>query len=227
MSQPRTLCDLPTEILHTIARYLDAFSLVWLQRSCRDFRKLIPAPTHQELMEAETTEFGILNGFYACQDCLRLRPRAKFADNMTKRKYAKREPRANNRYCVDCGINPRPHTNRYTAGNHIKILDKSYIICLRCREFGALAPKDWNLSGLCESCGRKFRERIEAERERQRRARLRAEQAARRARRRELYYSASDSDEVVPPSPTWSDEQMDMVQCEADTYMNSPGPGSD
>lgn len=61
-------------------------------------------------------------------------------------------------------------------------------------------------------------EHVEADRERRRRARLRAEQAERRARRREAWGSASDSDDMIPPSPTSSEEYMDMIQAEASMY---------
>ncbi|KAJ5614582.1 hypothetical protein N7528_008236 [Penicillium herquei] len=229
MSQCSTICDLPTEILLIVAHHLDAFSLIWLQRSCQLFRGIIPSPTHLDIIEAETTQFGTENDLYACQDCLRLRPRTKFADNMVKRKKAKGGHNAKERWCVDCGINPRPGTNRYTAGNIITVLGEPYVICLRCRKFREGASDTGKPLFVCYFCWRSTRlieEHAEAERARQERARLRAEQAKRRARRREMWDSASDSDEI-PPSPTPSEEYMDMIQAEADMYMNSPGPGSD
>lgn len=229
MSQSSTICDLPTEILLIIAHHLDAFSLIWLQRSCQLFRGIIPSPTHLEIIEAETTQFGTENDLYACQDCLRLRPRAKFADNMVKRKKAKWGYNATERWCVDCGINPRPGTNRYTAGNIITVLGEPYVICLECREFRKGASENGKPLFVCQFCRRFTRaieERAEAERARRQRAQLRAEQAERIARRREMYGSASESDEI-PPSPTSSEEYMDMIQAEAAMYMNSPGPGSD
>lgn len=199
MSQPTTIRDLPTEILHMIAYYLDAFSLIWLQRSCRLFRDLIPSPTHLALIEAEVTEFGYQNDLYACRDCLRLRPRAKFGDNMVKKKKAKWMDKRWNRWCVDCGINPRPGTNRYNAGNLIVILGEPYVICPRCRQFRAAASENGKPLPVCETCRRFTRtieERQEADRARQERARLRAEQAERRAKRREVYGSSgSDTDE--------------------------------
>jgi hypothetical protein len=230
MSQPSNICDLPIEILLIIAQYLDAFSLIWLQRSCRLFREIIPSPTHLELIEAEKAHFGIENDLYACRDCLRLRPRAKFADNMVKRQKAKWGDNSTERWCVECGLNPRLGTNRYTAGNIITILGEPNVICLKCREFRQAASENGRPLFVCQVCRRSTRaieERAEADRERRERARLRAEQAARRARRREVWGSASDSDDIIRPSPTSSEEYMDMVQAEAAMYMNSPGPGSD
>lgn len=230
MSQILTICDLPTEILLMIAHYLDAFSLIWLQRSCRLFRGTIPSPTHLELIEAETTQFGTRNDLYACQDCLTLRPRAKFADNMVKKKKAKWGCKATERWCVDCGIHPRRGTNRYTAGNIIIILGEPSVICLECGKFRLGASENGKPLSVCQICRRSTRateERAEADRAQHERAPLRAEQAQRRARGRETWGSASDSDEIFPPSPTSSEEYMEMIQAEAAMYMNSPGPGSD
>ncbi|KAJ5312242.1 hypothetical protein N7508_003072 [Penicillium antarcticum] len=229
MSQPATIQILPTEILHLIAKNLDVFSLINLQHSCQRFCESIPSPTHKQLIEAEKSGLGFQKEFYACRDCLRLRPRAKFADTMIKRKKAKWGPGATDRWCVDCGLHPQPGTNRYTVGNLIPIMGGVYIICLRCGDFGVAAVEDGKPveTPLCEICWRPIRARLRAEQVRQEKARLRAEQAERSARRRGMGYSASYSDDVVPPSPTWSEEFMDLVQAEADSYMNSPGPGSD
>lgn len=230
MSQTATICDIPMEILLIITHHLDVFSLISLQFSCRLFREIISSPSHLELIEAETTPFGNQNDLYTCQDCLRLRPRAKFADNMVKRKKAKWGFKATERWCVDCGINPRPGTNRYTAGNIIIILGEPFVVCLDCRRFRGAASENGNPLCVCQVCRRFTRaieEHAEADRARHERARVRAEQAERRARRREEWDSASDSDEIFPPSPTSSEKQMRMIQAEAHMYMNSPGAGSD
>lgn len=148
---------------------------------------------------------------------------------MVKRKKAKWGCNATERWCVDCGISPQPGTNRYTAGNIITILGEPYVICLECRKFRKGASENGKQLFVCQVCrrfARAFEERAEADRARRERARLRAEQAERRARRREVWGSASESDEI-PPSPTSSEEYMEMIQAEAAMYMNSPGPGSD
>ncbi|RJE24052.1 hypothetical protein PHISCL_03588, partial [Aspergillus sclerotialis] len=72
-------------------------------------------------MEVEVSDFGMENDLYTCRDCLRLRPRAKFADKMVKKRKAKFAVEAMKRFCVECGINPRPGTTRYTYGSHIVI----------------------------------------------------------------------------------------------------------
>ncbi|OJD25928.1 hypothetical protein ACJ73_02704 [Blastomyces percursus] len=148
MSQSIAIRDLPAEILHIIAQNLDAFSLIRLRSSCRDLRESIPSLPIGRLIEAERTEFGTQNDLYACRDCLRLRPRANFADKMVKKSKSKWGYNDVDRWCVDCGINPRPGTNRYTRGNHIVILGEPHGICLRCRQFkrGAL------IDGKCHVC---------------------------------------------------------------------------
>jgi hypothetical protein len=230
MSQTSSIYELPTEILLIIANYLDVFNRFRLRRSCRFLRGTIPSPTHLELIEAETSHFGTQTDLYACQDCVRLRPRAKFADNMVKRKKTKWGCKATERWCVDCGIYPRQGTNRYAPSNIITILGKRHIFCKGCTNLGVGASENGKLLSVCQVCRRITRaieERAEADRARQERARLRAEQAGRRARRRKTCSSDSDSDDIFPPSPTSSEEYMEMIQAEAATYMNSPGPGSD
>lgn len=228
MSRTNTILDLPTEILQMIAYYLDADapSIIWLRSSCQILRSSIPPPTHAKLIEWETAGFGLQNDLYACRDCLILRPKAKFGDKMTKKEKAKWGLDVINRWCVECGIKPLPGTNRYTAGNHIQISGEHYVICLRCRHFGAGASADGKPLSVCQDCQhvtKTIEERRAAGRARQERDRLRAEQTERRARRCAIYGSDSDSDDIVPPSPTFSEEQMDMIQLEA----NSPGAGSD
>jgi len=56
-------------------------------------------------------------------------------------------------------------------------------------------------------------------------ARLKIEQIARRALRRDIWSFDSDSDEL-PSSPTWDEEQLAMIQAEADFYVISPKAGS-
>lgn len=151
MLQHPTIRGLPTEILLIIAHHLDIFSLIRLRCSCCLFREIIPSPTHLELIPAETTEFATENDLYACRDCLRLRPRAKFADNMVKKKRAKWGCNCSDRFCVDCGISPRPGTQRYNPGNFVVVQGKTYVICLRCRKLGASAL-DGNYLPVCQDC---------------------------------------------------------------------------
>ncbi|PGG95186.1 hypothetical protein GX51_08308 [Blastomyces parvus] len=203
MSRSIAILDLPTEILHLIGQDLDTFSLIRLRSSCRGLRESMPSPTHRQLLEAECTEFGTQNDLYACKDCLRLRPRAKFGDKMVVKKRRKGEYTAADRFCVDCGINPRPGTTRYNRGDQIMIQKKPHGTCLRCRKFKPGALED----GQCHDClpSRKPSGQILFDRGRQERARLRAEKAERRARRREIWGSSGDETDEIP-SPTSSEQ---------------------
>lgn len=115
---PTSLCVLPTEILLMIAGHLDLFSRILLRCSSRLFRGTIPPPTHMELVEAETSQFGIQNALYACQDCLRLRPGAEFADNMLNKSKAKSGCNVRLRWCVDCGLKPASRHYSIHLGQH-------------------------------------------------------------------------------------------------------------
>ncbi|KAL2216956.1 hypothetical protein M432DRAFT_658985 [Thermoascus aurantiacus ATCC 26904] len=195
-----SLLGLPTEVQEHIIQYLNFPEIICLMITCTWFNNLIRPLTHRELLEAENTLRG--------------------------------EPGANNRFCVECGINPSKGTTRYTVGSQIIVQGVLYVICGSCRSFKKGAKDDdGNNTAECESCWRfrrAIKQRNDEHRARQERARKRAEQTARRAVRREMYGSEhEDSDEDIPPSPTWSDDYFEMIQAEADQYMNSPKSGSE
>ncbi|QKX62543.1 uncharacterized protein TRUGW13939_09704 [Talaromyces rugulosus] len=231
MAESTELLDLPTEIHQLIAQYLDFPSLMQLRMICQYFHELIPRLSVNQMLEVEVSAFGIRKDLYTCRDCLRLRPRAKFADNMVRKKKARSAIDAGKRFCVDCGINPREGTTRYTRGSLIIIQGEQYVICQSCGAFGDAAVDGDSGMPECKRCrlfSRAIEQRTEENRARQERARLRDEQRMRRARRRELWGSDYEySEDDIPQSPTWSEIQMGMIQSEADTYMNSPKPGSD
>lgn len=231
MARSTTLLDLPAEIHQLIAECLDFPSRIRLKLVCQHFYALLPPLNLSQMLEVEVSAFGMQKDLYTCRDCLRLRPRARFADNMVKRKRAKFAVDAKKRFCVDCGVNARPGTTRYTRGSQIVIQGEQYVICRSCGVFREAAVEGGRNMSECRHCrlySREIERRLEEYRERQERARLRSEQAMRRARRRELWGSEyEDSEEDIPPSPTWSEIQMDMVQSEANDYMNSPKPGSE
>lgn len=228
-----SLLGLPTEVQEHIIQYLNFPEIICLMITCTWFNNLIRPLTHRELLEAENTLYATeKKKLYACRDCLRLRPASKFGDKMLVRKKRRGEPGANNRFCVECGINPSKGTTRYTVGSQIIVQGVLYVICGSCRSFKKGAKDDdGNNTAECESCWRfrrAIKQRNDEHRARQERARKRAEQTARRAVRREMYGSEhEDSDEDIPPSPTWSDDYFEMIQAEADQYMNSPKSGSE
>ncbi|KAA8641666.1 F-box domain protein [Aspergillus tanneri] len=198
---------------------------------CRHFHALFPPLSLDQMLEVEASPFGEQKDLYTCRDCLRLRPRSKFADNRVKKKRARFAVDAGRRFCVDCGVNARQGTTRYTRGSHIIIQGEQYVICRSCGAFREAAVEGGRNMSECRHCrlfSREIEQRAKEYRARQDRARLRAEQAMRRARSCELWGSEyEDSEDGISSSPTWSEIQMDMIQSEADTYMNSPKPGSE
>ena len=233
MPSPLSLHGLSLELQEQIIRELAFPDIVFLKMTCRHFDAVIKALTHAQLLQAEKTEFAIRQDVYACRDCLRLRPASSFADNMLKRKKRRYGQEDHKRFCVECGVQPRPRTTRYTRGSHIVIQNVFYVFCIRCGAFKEGAKDDCENTSECQMCWMRtraykegLRQREEEYRRSQERARLKAEQITRRAKRRELLGSDSDSDEL-PPSPTWSELQLDMIQAEAGSQMNSQKAGSE
>ncbi|KAE8324450.1 hypothetical protein BDV39DRAFT_180516 [Aspergillus sergii] len=231
MARPTTLLDLPTEIHQHIAQCLDFPSLIQLKLVCQHFYALLPPLSFNRMLEVEVSAFGMQKDLYTCGDCLRLRPRARFADNMVKKKRAKFAVGAKKRFCVDCGVNARQGTTRYTRGSQIIVQGEQYVICRSCGAFREAAVEGGRNMSECRHCrlfSREIERRAEEYRAQQERARLRVEQAMRRARSRELWGSEyEDSEDDISSSPTWSEREMDMIQSEANDYMNSPKPGSE
>lgn len=159
------------------------------------------------MLEVEVSGFGKQKDLYTCRDCLRLRSKARFADNMVKKKKARSAVDAGKRFCVDCGIHPRHGTTRYTRGSHILIQGEQYVVCRSCGTFSDAAVEGGRNMSECQRCrsfSRAIEQRTEEYRARQERANIRAEQSMRRARRREILGSDyEDSDDDIPPSPTW------------------------
>lgn len=225
-----SLVTLPLELQEQVVQELAFPDNIFLRMTCRHFGAIIKPLTYEQLFLAESTEFAIREDIYACRDCLRLRGASKFADNMTKNKRGRFGPENWKRFCVECGLQSGPGNTRYTRGSRIMIKGVCHVICIRCGEFRE-GSDDSNGLSECVTCGarrRAFNEELRRREEQFQRARLRAERIAKRERRRELLGSdyGMDSDDSSA-SLTWSEEQLAMVQAEADIYMNSPGPGSD
>ena len=74
------LSSLPTEIKELVFKDLDLLDKLDLRLTNRYFFEYIPAYTHADYLEAEQLERAVDRKFYTCYMCLRLRPKAKFAD---------------------------------------------------------------------------------------------------------------------------------------------------
>jgi hypothetical protein len=232
-----SLLALPLELQEQVFQELGFPDNISLSMTCRHFWATTKPLTHKQLLLAERTEFAIGKDIYTCRDCLRLRPASKFADKMTKRKRGRLGSKNHKRFCVECGLKSGPRNTGYTRGSRIMIQGVCHVICIRCGEFGEGSDDSSGLSD-CWTCGarrreiREFNEELRRREEKFQRGRLRAERIAarerRRERRRELFGSdnSMDSDDSSA-SLTSSEDQLEMIQAEADLYMNSPGPGSD
>lgn len=233
MSSPPCLLSLPLELQNQIIQELAFPDVVFLKMTCSHFYAVVKPLTHGQFLQAGITKFAIRKDIYACCDRLRLRPASSFADKMLKKKKSRFGQEVDKRFCVECGTHPRLGTTRYTRGSQIVVQDMLFVICIRCEAFKEGAKDGYNNTSECQRCWAKskaykegLRQREEEYQRHQERARLKAEQISKRAKRRELLGSDSNSDEL-PPSPTWSDIEYEMVQAEADLYMNSPKAGSE
>ncbi|KAB8074200.1 hypothetical protein BDV29DRAFT_173941 [Aspergillus leporis] len=145
--------SLPPELHVLIANLLVFPDLIHLKLTCSYFSALIPSLSHQGLLQAELTDFALAHDIYTCRYCLRLRPAAKFADRMLRRRRGRYGRDAEKRFCVDCGLMPRSGTARYGPGAQIVVQGVLFVICMVCREFG-IGIKDRFGRGMaiCEGC---------------------------------------------------------------------------
>lgn len=159
------LLDLPPEIHSAIVTYLAFPSKPNLKCTNHYFYDLVAPLTHNELLEAEqilpgvSKRFEAASGlscsakFFACKDCLRLRPRSKFANHVTRDMKRKRKRRgiggmdADQRFCIDCGIKE----NRFYRGEYIEIGYEGFVLCVDCGEFRAKA-KERGERRRCQDC---------------------------------------------------------------------------
>src|SRR5438034_6031070 len=145
-----TLLSLPVELHIWIVNLCDIPSKLALRMTNRHFRALIKPPTHAQLLEAEKTRWAEVRDLFSCMDCLRLRLRCKFADAMTKGPKGKRGKEPQKRFCLDCGLNPKLGTTRYSPGSEMKVGGTRFVICKDCRSYEIAGGSPG--SGLCIEC---------------------------------------------------------------------------
>ncbi|OJJ66822.1 hypothetical protein ASPBRDRAFT_187457 [Aspergillus brasiliensis CBS 101740] len=102
------LTSLLPELQIQVIEYLDYPSLVVLSQTNQYFRSIIqvqiPTTTEQKLSYLFSAENWKKNKkSFACSQCLKLRPRNKFANKQVKREYRKKFAQCSLRYCLQCG----------------------------------------------------------------------------------------------------------------------------
>ena len=149
-TSPSRLLALPVELQKDIIELLDIPSKLALRITSWQFSFLIKPPTHQDLLAAERSTWAMARRLFACQDCIRLRPSREFADAMKKGPKGLNGKEPHKRFCIDCGLHPKPRTTRYSPGSEMEVMGKRYVICKFCRmytsEVGCVG------SGLCGDC---------------------------------------------------------------------------
>ena len=163
--QAATLLTLPTELQLEISSHLSFLSTLFLRGTNRHFLSVIPAPSREDLLNAEdTSEATTLKVLY-CNPCHRLRHKDQFGrGRMRERSNSKNNVAGRkklNRFCCDCGARPLTGTMedafKYSKGNKwtCKIkgedVETTFVGCNKCGECKvADANKKWK---LCRNCG--------------------------------------------------------------------------
>ncbi|OCL05468.1 hypothetical protein AOQ84DRAFT_271563, partial [Glonium stellatum] len=129
------LLALPVELQKDIIDFLDFPSKQALRSTSHHFFIITKRPTHGELLVIEQSAWAIERRLYACKDCIRLRPSHKFADAMRKGPKGLNGRQPHKRFCIDCGLHPKPRTTRYSPGARIEVEGKRYVLCNICKLF--------------------------------------------------------------------------------------------
>jgi hypothetical protein len=149
VNTPSRLLALPVEIQNEIIDVLDMPSKLALKITNVHFNSLIRL-THQDLLATEQSLWARRKCLYTCMDCCRLRPSQRFADAMRKGRKGINGQEPQKRFCIDCGIHPKPQTTRYSPGAEIAVDGRRYVLCKRCRKYteevGCVG------SGVCGRC---------------------------------------------------------------------------
>lgn len=145
--------DLPPELHALINEFLHVCDLLQLRLVCVYFHELIPPFSHEELLQAESTDWARHRDLYACRYCLRLRLACHFADRMLRRRRNRMGRDSEKRFCIECGLKPRQGTARYGPGAQITVQGAFFVVCLSCRQFHPGAQDRLGRNTLlCLSC---------------------------------------------------------------------------
>lgn len=140
MQIPPPFLRLPVELHLQIASCLDPKedgSVLCLRLTTRYFYDTIAAPDHNTLLSIELTEWARQRSLYTCKFCvtgkdhLGLRQKSKFADAMLKGKTGINGSCRKNRFCADCGFEPRK-PQLYQRGEARNVGGQPWVLCHRC-----------------------------------------------------------------------------------------------
>lgn len=144
---------LPPELHVLIVEYLPICDVLQLRLTCGYLYDLIPPPSLDQLLLAESTDWARLRDVYTCRYCLRLRPACKFADRMLRRRRGRSGRDCAKRFCIECGLRPREGTARYGPGAQITVQGAFFVLCISCQRFQPGARDRLGRNTLeCVSC---------------------------------------------------------------------------
>lgn len=157
--------DLPPELHALINKSLHVCDLLQLRLTCAYFYALLPPPSHEQLLQAESTDWARHRDLYACRYCLRLRSACHFADRMLRRRRNRMGRDSAKRFCIECGLRPRQQgTARYGPGAQITVQGAFFVVCISCRQFHPGAQDRLGRSTLlCLSCWQEREARVAEE----------------------------------------------------------------
>ncbi|PMD47616.1 hypothetical protein L207DRAFT_506605 [Hyaloscypha variabilis F] len=142
-------------IIHCLAQdsWLDKYSL---RATCRRFCTLIGPPRPDGFDRFQWSH--LKSSFLSCKDCLRLRPRAEFVDNMRYGSFRPGGSAAGERYCIDCGLKSqvvegRRIPPRLRKRTRLKVDDIEWVVCVYCGQFGeAPTGEETWFRDCCRAC---------------------------------------------------------------------------
>jgi hypothetical protein len=132
-------------MLTNITDRLDLQDRIRLAMANRFLRSIIPPPTHEQFLRAESGEWAISKGLYTCEGCVGFQRLVQFADDMRKGRRARRGLDAATRLCIKCGVD----RGCYSEGMEIAVLGRRAVLGRYCR---ALTDQP-NTRATCGSSG--------------------------------------------------------------------------
>jgi hypothetical protein len=152
-----TLLNLPPYIQAIIIHFLasnECLDKYALRATCRRFYAFIGPPRPK----FDRYPWGQKGSLLSCKDCLRLRNRAEFVDDMRSGDLRPGGSGARERYCIDCGLKEQFFEGkripaRLKRRTRLKVDGVEFVVCWYCGEFGR-APRreETHFRDCCREC---------------------------------------------------------------------------